>query len=201
MTDAPDAARRRDARFQFVLVAVAFLGTPIAATLWYAYGENGHRGDTVNRGEIINPARPIMGAEALGLTDAWTLVLHAPEGCAVECERSLVTSRQLRLTFAKDIVRIRRVLITGAAGDAARLGPTQPDLTVLAAAQAEAFAVALRGAQLPGAGDLPYAEPGRVFLVDPLGNLMMTYAPDPAPRDVQADLKRLLKNSETWMRR
>jgi len=197
----PPADRRRRARLQFALVALAFLGTPLLATLLYAYGDKGHRGVTVNRGALIDPARPIAGAEALGLADAWTLVVHAPEGCTVDCERTLVTLRQVRLTFAKDIVRIRRVLITGAADDGPRLRATHPDLRVLSAVDAEAFAVALRGALQEQGGEAPPDHAGRSFLVDPLGNLMMTYAPDPAPADVQADLKRLLKNSESWMRR
>ncbi len=189
----PDPDQRRRARLQFALVAAAFLGTPLLATLLYAYGDKGHRGDTVNKGALIDPARPIAGAATLGLTDAWTLVQFAPTGCAADCERTLVVGRQVRLTFAKDIDRIRRVLITGVVDDGPRLGARHPDLVLRAAGDAAAFAAALDGAA-------PADQAGRLFLVDPLGNLMMTYAPDPAPQDLQSDLKRLLKNSESWMR-
>lgn len=189
-----DPARVKRARLQFALVALAFLGTPIVATLIYVYGDKGHHGDTVNRGALIDPPRPVDGAAALGLTDAWTLVVVAPGGCAAGCERTLLTLRQVRLTFNRDMERIGRVLVTGAAADAGRLAAEHPDLRVLDAAQAGALVAAV--ADLPDAG-----ADGRAFLVDPLGNLMLTYAPDPAPKDVQTDLKRLLKNSETWMRR
>jgi hypothetical protein len=189
-----DESARRRARWQFALVALAFLGTPLVATLLYAYGDKGHHGDTVNRGALVHPARPVDGAAGLGLTDAWTLVVIAPAGCAAGCERTLATLRQVRLTFNRDMDRIGRVLVSGSAADAARLAAEHPDLRVLDAGQAGALVAAV--ADLPDA-----AADGRAFLVDPLGNVMMTYAPAPAPKDVQTDLKRLLKNSEPWMRR
>ena len=191
-----DETQRRRARLQFALVAAAFLGTPLVATLLYAYGDKGHHGDTVNKGALVDPPRPVDGAAALGLLDLWTLVVVAPGGCAEACERTLVTLRQVRLTLGHDVDRVGRLLVTGAAGDAARLAPAHPDLRVIDAAQAGTL-LALT-ADLAGTATAERA--GRAYLVDPLGNLMMTYASDPAPKDVQSDLKRLLKNSETWMR-
>lgn len=188
-----DETKRRRARLQFLAVAAVFLGTPLLAALLYAYGDKGHHGDTVNKGQLVDPARPVDGAAALGLLDAWTLVVVAPEGCGAGCERSLVTLRQVRLTFGRDVERIGRVLVSGVAADGPRLAAAHPDLRVIDAAQA--------GTLLAVIADLPDARAdGRSWLVDPLGNVMMTYAPDPAPKDVQSDLKRLLKNSETWMR-
>lgn len=188
--DPIDPQQRRRARIQFALVAAAFLGTPLVATLLYAYGDKGRHGDTVNKGVLVDPPRPVEGAAALGLHDRWTLVVIAPTGCAAGCARTLVTLRQVRLTFTRDMDRVARLLVSGDGTDAARLGPEHPDLRVLEAGAAGALIAAT-----------VEAEDGRAFLVDPLGNIMMTYAPDPAPKDVQSDLKRLLKNSETWMKR
>lgn len=192
--DPSDPRRVRRARLQLLLVALAFLGTPLAATLWFLYGDKGHHGDTVNAGVLVDPPRPVAEAAALGLTDAWTLMVVAPTGCAAGCERTLATQRQVRLTFAKDMVRIRRVLVSGADADASRLAAAHPDLAVLALGSAEAARAAIAG--LPGA-----TVDGAAWLIDPMGNLMMAYDVDAAPQDIQKDLKRLLKNSETWMRR
>ena len=38
-------------------------------------------------------------------------------------------------------------------------------------------------------------EAGRIYLVDPLGNLMMSYQPEDEPRGMIKDLERLLKYS------
>jgi hypothetical protein len=38
--------------------------------------------------------------------------------------------------------------------------------------------------------------PGRVFVVDPLGNVMMRYGADATTKGIQKDLKRLLKVSQ-----
>lgn len=189
-----DPTARRNARWQFALVALAFLGTPLVATLLYAYGDKGHHGDTTNKGVLVDPPRPVAGAAQLGLFDSWTVVVIAPQGCGAGCARTLVTLRQVRLTFGHETDRIARVLVSGAAADAARFAPEHPDLRVLDADQADALVAATKDLSDAGAD-------GRCFVVDPLGNLMMTYAPDPAPQDVQTDLKRLLKNSATWLRR
>jgi hypothetical protein len=39
------------------------------------------------------------------------------------------------------------------------------------------------------------AQPGRLYLVDPLGNLMMSYSPEAPPKALLEDLKKLLKLS------
>lgn len=186
---------RRHARWQFALVAAAFLGTPLIATLWYAYGDKGHLGDTVNKGALIDPPRAIEDAAALGLLDAWTLVVIAPDGCATECQRTLVMLRQVRLTLGHDTERVTRLLVSGSKeADRQTLGPAHPDLRFLATGDATPLL-----AQLGDFADARAA--GRGFLVDPLGNLMMTYAPDAAPIDVKTDLVRLLKASAPWMKR
>ena len=193
MSGTSDARHR--ARLQLVLIAAVFLGTPLLASFWYAYGDKGHHGDTVNKGTLIDPPRPVADAAALGLLDTWSLVVIAPQGCAVGCEHTLITLRQVRLTFTHDGERLARVLVSGAAeADRARLAVEHPDLRVLDVAAAPGL-IAARGDRADAAAD------GRAFVVDPLGNLMMTYAPDPAPQDVKSDLVRLLKISESWMKR
>jgi hypothetical protein len=180
---------KRGDRLTFVLVALAFLGTPLLAVLWYAYGDVGH-GPRVNRGTLIDPPRPVEGAKALGLEDYWTLVVYAPERCDPACIDALIMLRQVRLSFGQDADKLARVLVSGQAdADRAALGPAHPDLRVLGAHDARALVEVLGPAR-----------DGASFVVDPLGNAMLAYAPGAPPADVKADLKRLLKNSQTWMR-
>lgn len=180
---------RRGDRLTFMLVAAAFLGTPLLAGLWYAYGDAG-RGARVNRGTLIDPPRPVAGAKALGLEDYWTLVVHAPERCEPACVETLLMLRQVRLSFGKDAELLVRVLVSGRSdADRAALAAEHPDLRVLAADDARALIDAI-GPTVAGMS----------VVVDPLGNAMLSYAPATPPADVKADLKRLLKNSQSWMR-
>lgn len=184
-----DEAKRRSGRLTFALVASAFLGTPLLAVLWYAYGDAGH-GAKLNHGTLIDPPRPVAGASALGLDDYWTLVVYAPVRCDAACLGTLYTLRQLRLSFGHDADKLARVLVSGQAdADRAALVADHPDLRVLSKAEARALVDALGPTQ-----------PGQAFVVDPLGNAMLAYAAGAPPEDIKADLKRLLKNSQTWMR-
>lgn len=184
-----DPTQRRRGRLTFVLVAAAFLGTPLLAALWYAYGDAGH-GTRVNRGTLIDPPRPVEGAAALGLSDKWTFVVRAREACDAPCAETLLMLRQLRLSFGNDAKHLARVLVSGQAeADRATLAAEHPDLRVLAAADARALVAALDS-----------TAPGQAFVVDPLGNAMLSYAPGTPPADIKADMKRLLKNSQSWLR-
>ena len=184
-----DPVAQRSARLTFALVAAAFLGTPLLAVLWYAYGDAGH-GPRVNRGTLIDPPRPIADAAALGLEDHWTLVVSAADRCDADCIGALVMLRQVRLSFGNEADKIALVLVSGRPdADRAALGPEHPALRVLGAHDAQALVAAMA----PNA-------PGRSVVVDPLGNAMLAYAPGAPPADVKSDLKRLLKNSQAWMR-
>lgn len=50
-------------------------------------------------------------------------------------------------------------------------------------------------ALFPGTGTTPASEAGRIYIIDPLGNLMMSYAPGAPPKGLLEDLKKLLKLS------
>jgi hypothetical protein len=185
-----DPVARRRGRLTFALVAAAFLGTPLLAALWYAYGDAG-QGARVNRGALIDPPRPVAGAAALGLEDRWTLVVHAPERCDAACTATLVMLRQVRLSFGNEIEKIEVVLVSGRPdADRAALEPEHPALRVLGAHDAQALVEAMAPSSA-----------GRSIVIDPLGNAMLAYAPGTPPADVKSDLKRLLKNSQAWMRR
>jgi hypothetical protein len=89
--------------------------------------------------------------------------------------------------------RVQRVFVAeGDCCDWTFLDREHPDLvTVQASAQARAELVSLFTIDgiAPAAAD-------RVYLIDPLGNLMMSYAPDAKPKGMLEDLKRLLGLSQ-----
>ena len=96
--------------------------------------------------------------------------------------------RQTRLALNKDMTRVQRVfLATGNCCDRAYLDTEHPGLTV---ARADNDAGATLLASFPD----PTGADGSIYVVDPLGNLMMRHSPPSAPtKDLLEDLRKLLK--------
>ncbi len=174
----PEPARR--GRAQLVLLAFAF-SAPFALAL-LAWRYDWATGETSNYGELITPARPLAGGPLEPLRGRWVLVTFDAAACDAYCERKLYFMRQLRRAQGKNEDRIERLwLLTDDARPAAKL---------LAAIEGTrvARAGALAG-EFPAAGALA----DHIYVVDPLGNLMMRYPREPDPSRMLKDLQRLLK--------
>ncbi|HWP94900.1 MAG TPA: hypothetical protein VNL72_04120 [Gammaproteobacteria bacterium] len=184
------------ARSTVWLLALLFVAPVLLAIAWHLAGQPWRPAHTVNHGTLVTPPRPLPEAALPWrghFERAWTLV-QPVEGpaCDRTCQETLVLTRQVRLTFGRDMELIRRVAVVS--GDPARTAGIErtahPDLVFVAAEPVLRawFESAASGATV------------RLYLVDPMGNLMMYYPRDVAPRDLQADLKRLLKLSKDWLR-
>ena len=158
-----------------------------------------------NHGELLQPTRalpavglyradgsPLPTTELLG---KWLLVLPVKGSCNATCQNNLQGMLKVHIALNKEQNRMQRVLIVGDVSDSANDPPMVelqrlfPGLLV-AAVQANVAAEAWHGA-LNGRGQ-------DVFIVDPLGNVMMRYADPSDMRGVLKDLERLLKYS--WIR-
>lgn len=195
--------RQPRTRLQFwTLVAVFF--APLALAFLLYSGLDGWRppGQT-NKGELIEPPRPLP-AVALTSSDGatldadllrgkWTLVYVGGGTCDARCREALVLTRQTRLALNDDMKRVQRMFIaTGECCDRAWLDAEQPGLIVALGDTAPAREVL---AEFPVYDGVPVAQAGRIYIVDPLGNLMMSYAPDAPDKGLLEDLKKLLKLS------
>jgi len=180
-------------RARLTLAALVLVSTlPVAASYlaYYAWPPQ----DRMNYGELVPPAAlpdgvlagvagqpPVAHAELRG---RWTLVYAGQGTCAAECQRALYAARQARLVQGKEMGRIERLwLVTDDAAPPTALLAGHDGLRV---ARAEPAWLE----RLPGAerGD-------RLFLVDPLGNVMMRFPGDADIRGITRDLGRLLKYS------
>jgi cytochrome oxidase Cu insertion factor (SCO1/SenC/PrrC family) len=185
-----------------VWIVVALFFAPLALAFLLYYGGSGWRppGST-NHGELISPARPLPsvalptpgGAPLAAETwhGKWTLLYVGDGRCDGRCRAALVLMRQTRLALNKDMTRVQRIfLATGNCCDRAYLDAEHPGLT-LALADNDAGATLL--AAFPDAGP---ATDGSIYVVDPLGNLMMRHQPEPPPAEgLLEDLRKLLKLS------
>lgn len=134
-----------------------------------------------NYGELLKPH--VVEATPLSeLRGKWVLVTFDAAACDASCERKLYIARQVRRAQGKDMERIERLWVIMDAG--------KPRADILAATEGTRIA---RNENLSGGFPGPAAE--YIYLVDPLGNLMMRFPRDPDPSQVIKDLQRLLKYS------
>jgi cytochrome oxidase Cu insertion factor (SCO1/SenC/PrrC family) len=206
---APVGRRQRgfvSSRQALVLLALLFLAPVCVAWLMHMSAEHGWRpGSTTNKGVLIQPPRPLKLPD--GLVDAageplnrrfpgrkWTLVYLGKTACEAVCREKLDALRQVRIALGENMRRVQRLFLAVGGADAAglrQLTSDDPELLVarLSSAQADELAPVF------GAEGAPASGAGNIYLVDPLGNLMMYYRPDADPRDMIQDLQRLLKYS------
>ena len=198
-----------DRRQRRLLIALALMFfAPLGVSFYLYYGRGTwHPGGRVNAGDLIEPPRPVpslaLPLQSSGetapdfLRRKWTLLYVEHGSCTERCRTNLYEMRQVRLALDRDMVRVQRVFIADdGCCDLKFLHEQHPDLVALRVSPAAAPLLALlprRSGGNAGAGDAANAE--RIYLIDPLGNLMMSYAPDANPRGMLEDVKRLLRLS------
>jgi cytochrome oxidase Cu insertion factor (SCO1/SenC/PrrC family) len=185
-----NGARRSNATLWLILALAA---APVAASYFFYY--LWPPTSTVNYGDLIEP-RPLPDPP-LALADGtpfrlsqlrgkWVLVSLDSGRCDERCDRKLLYMRQLRLTQGKDMERVERAwLITDAAVPRPGVVDPYPGTWVARAAGA---GLVERFPARDGVAD-------HIYVVDPLGNLMMRFPRDPEPKRMIKDLSRLLKAS------
>ena len=160
----------------------AFFALPVAAS-WMVWWLDLAPGATGNYGTLL-PPRPAAIAPLAALKGKWVLVQFDGGACDAACERKLYFMRQVRRAQGKEMQRVARLwVVTDAA---------QPGAALLAAI--EGTVVVPGGAWAEGfPAERSVKE--HLYLVDPLGNLMMRFPRDPEPARVIKDLKHLLRVS------
>lgn len=196
-TASPEAIKR--SRRRLIILASLFF-VPLAMSFALYYGQLWRPQGGTNIGELITPARPLPAAaltladgsasEASVLQGKWSWVYIGDGQCDTRCRTALADMRQSRLLLSDKMERVQRVfLFTGECCDRAYLQNDQRGLIAARFEHAELIA------QFPVYDDVPVAQAGRIYLVDPLGNLMMSYPADAPSNALILDIKKLLKLS------
>ncbi|MDF3021672.1 MAG: hypothetical protein K0Q92_2975 [Steroidobacteraceae bacterium] len=192
MTDSRARGRRN-----FLLLAAMFL-VPVFVVFAMYYGGLWSPSGSSAKGELVHPAQPLefsglrqSDGSAAGIDlfqGKWSLIYVGDGACDSECRTALTYGRQTRLAVGKDMDRVQRVfLTTGNCCDRGYLDAEQPGLVTLDASSEDARALL---AQFPGERRVS------LYIVDPLGNLMMRHdARQVINKDLLSDLKKLLKLS------
>jgi len=188
--------RSRNLRTLAVLAGLFLLPLLVSFLAYYAtdWRPAGH----VNHGELVSPARPLPRIDLpriegdLAAADLfkrkWTLVYVGGGNCDTACRSALYFMRQTRLGLNNEMTRVERVfLVTGSCCDRRLLGTEHAGLNVF---DASGPAAARLLAQFPSTD-----RENSLFIVDPLGNLMMRYDDRLNPKGLLEDLQKLLRLS------
>ncbi|HEY2589969.1 MAG TPA: hypothetical protein VGI35_00150 [Steroidobacteraceae bacterium] len=183
-----------------ILALAALFVLPVAGSFWLYYGASWRPAGHVNRGELIRPARPlpdvplpivgsagVRGAAANVFSKRWALVYVGDGGCDRRCQYALYVTRQTWLALNRDASRVERVFL--ATGNCCA-----------ATALSNAHGLIVQDASVSSGRELLAAFPREdreemIFLVDPLGNLMMRYDLRRDPKGLLQDLRLLLQLS------
>lgn len=193
-----EANNKQKSRGRWKLLAVvAVCAAPMIASYitYYVIKPTGR----TNYGALIDPrAHPIPAMASTSLDGKptpletykgkWIMLKVGGSDCLQECQDQLFAMRQLRTMQGKEMERIERVWLITDNEPLETMLLRVNDGTRMLRAPADAVAKWL-----------PVEQGGKVeehiYLIDPLGNLMMRFPAKPDPAKVKKDISKLLKAS------
>lgn len=188
---------QRKGRKVFLLMLIFFIVPIFVVILMYQLN---WKPSGVSLGELITPPRllnnpaDLKSSDLTALTpklwkERWSIV-YVADDCQKACMEKLHDMRQLHVSLYKDIVRTQRVLIT-TTQDVSDIKHNYPDLIIINQPVAGVSNLA-KQFQI---NDENVMMTNRLYLVDPLGHLMMSYQSSLPLADVRKDITRLLRYS------
>jgi hypothetical protein len=186
---APPARPAPRGRRTLLLIAAVAIAPVVASYVTYYFFP---RDTQVNYGTLL-PTAPAPAIEGVGedgrpfrladLKGKWVLVASGGGRCDAVCERALYATRQARTMQGREQERVARAwLVTDDVAPSPAQLALHPGLVAAKVPPAAAAA-------LPGGA-------AAIYLVDPLGNLVLRYSEDPDIKALAKDLGRLLKASQ-----
>jgi len=196
MSTSAGELRSRNLRTLCVLAGLFVL--PLLFSFWAYYATDWRPAGHVNHGELISPARPLPHVELPRVQGdresrdlfkrKWTLVYIGGGNCDDSCRRALYFMRQTRLGLNNEMTRVERVFLAN--GNCCNQDYLMQDYTGLDVFDASGPAASILLARFPSTD-----RENSLFVVDPLGNLMMRYDDRHNPKGFLQDLQKLLRLS------
>lgn len=186
-----------------IMLLLAFI-VPVAAA-WLVYLNMDSGGKTRNNGELIAPPRPLesfnvqtMEGKAFGfeqLKGNWHLVYIGSGACEQQCQDTLSKMHQTRLAQGKAMSRVRLIYLALDKKSVSTANELQNKFSRLTVVTGEQTAVNDTANLFQTDNEYNIREGRLIFMIDPLGNLMMRYKTETRLIGIIKDLEHLLKIS------
>ena len=199
----PDAATRRARRRLLLLVAIFSLPVLIAYALYFS----GWRPETGgNYGELVQPPRALpelalqtLDGKALRVSELrgkWTLFMFAAAECLTPCAATLDKIHRVILAQGKEAARVRAAFVVTDLRARDWLQYAIKDYPGTLVLTGSADTMRMLTSYFTLSQGAPLNDPNRIYVVDPLGNLMMSYPAEADANRMRKDLARLLRVSQ-----
>ena len=193
-----------NARLRLLLIAALFAAPMLVAYVLYY---SGWRPESVHPyGELVAPPHLVADAEFTvfdrgtarfsSLQHRWLLVYFGSSECTSACESALYKIRQVIAAQNRGAHRVHGVMVltdTRALDMLRYQLKDYPETTVLVGPPASVVRLAR---EFDVAAGSALAGLHRIYVVDPLGNFIMSYPADADPSGIRKDLTRLLRLSQ-----
>lgn len=185
---------QRISRAKIILIVMMLIFTLPAILASILFTQKKYGWSMVNQGDLIRPPFSISEIHNLSARKWHLLVLHRGS-CDEDCEKSLFYLRQIRLALGKEQDRLVRVILTSKDDqENAKLHGLLNQSFV--GTQHWAIENSILNSVFEKNVHQPYALKNETkYLIDPNGNVMMSYKPDTDPNKILKDAERLLKLS------
>jgi cytochrome oxidase Cu insertion factor (SCO1/SenC/PrrC family) len=178
-------------------VVLAFVAPVVVAYVMYF---SGAITTYSNNGEILNPIVDVadfklkddknVSVSREALTRKWRLISFVGAECDEACNARLYDSRQVHKSLGKDQERVERLIVHLEPAGSALSGLIKSDYPkAINVYGSEKIISDVLGA---GAG----ISKNEIYLVDPIGNVMMRFSNELTKKEIKSDLKKLLKVSQ-----
>jgi len=202
----PSEQQIRKNKITMILLFAMFVA-PIVFAVYIFNTNDADSYKTKNRGNLIRPAKELKNIELQFFEDKkpyklvdqehqWLMVFISKGECNDECKRQLVVMRQTRLAQGGEFTRVNRMyLMLDKQSDQfmKEVKEYHPGLAILNGTQAQIDNVI---SQFTLDDKVDVGKSNRIYIIDPIGNLMMYYEFDANASDIAKDLMRLLKASQ-----
>jgi len=200
------------------LLLIAVVPITMATFAFRAAVDSGGLFSTVNRGNLILPPLDVVALDirdeqtgALRIRsfedriaeldpdnyspDPWTLVMVNTSACDADCRERVHYLRQMHVRLNREMPRVQRYYLHAgsspmAADDRSFFLEEFPGM-VIAMGQRDLIQRNL----LDGGVEINLGDDNYIFVVDPVGNVMMYYDSSHSTQDIMTDVQRMLQNS------